>query len=150
MTKYIALASLFAAALFLNITPTQAGGEGEKKVMCVVAKRAINKAQFVKFNGGKVYFCCGNCKAKFMANNKKFIAKANHQLVMTGQAVQKKCPYSGRGLNPETKISIAGADVCFCCNNCKGKTVDAKLRKQINMIFNNKSFKKGFVVKSAE
>ncbi len=151
MTKYIALTALFAAALFISFTPATVGGEGKKaKIKCIVAGRPINKAQFAKQNGGKVYFCCGNCKAKYMANSKPFIAKGNHQLVLTGQAKQKKCPYSGRALNPETKISIMGADVCFCCNNCKGKTTKAKGKKQVNMVFNNKAFKKGFVVKGAE
>ena len=96
----------------------------------------------------KVHFCCGGCLKAFKADTEKFAASANLQLVATKQAKQKKCGFTGRKLNPETAIEINGVKVCFCCNNCKKKAVDAD--DQVKVVFNDKSFAKGFVVNKAK
>lgn len=115
-------------------------------VKCVVAaSKPAKEGNAVDYKGGKVYFCCMNCPKAFSADTAKFAAKANAQLVATGQAKQAKCPLTGGPLNAATKITVAGADVCFCCEKCQGKAKDAK--DQVEFIFNDKAFEKaGYTV----
>lgn len=148
MAKYVAAATIFSLAMVIGFT--QADEPKLDGVKCVVAnKRAAKDSKFVEYRGAKVFFCCDNCPKAFAKNTKKFAAAANNQLVATGQAEQVKCPFSGGKLNPETKITVNGAAVCFCCEMCQGKAAAAKGAAQVNLIFNNKAFDKGFKVKSA-
>ena len=115
-----------------------------KGVKCVVAPRDAKASQSAEYRDASVYFCCGNCAGKFAADSEPFSTKANHQLVATKQFEQKACPFSGGGLDEDTAIKVAGVEVAFCCNNCKGKAEAAEGDKQIEMIFVNKAFEKGF------
>jgi hypothetical protein len=120
-------------------------------VKCVVADRAANPEKSADFKGGKVYFCCGNCAGKFASDSEKFATKANHQLVATKQFEQKFCPFSGGKLNPDTAVKLAGVEVAFCCDSCKGKveSTDGEAKK-VDLVFNNKSFEKGFAKKKSD
>jgi len=112
---------------------------------CPVAKTKAAKAgQFVEYKGAKVFLCCGNCKKAFSKNPEKFAARANAQLVATKQAKQKCCPLTGGKLNPSTVITVAGAKVCFCCNNCKGKATGLEGDEQVDLVFGKAAFKKAF------
>ncbi len=114
---------------------------------CPVAKKKPAQAgQHVEYNGATVYFCCGNCKKAFSKDPAKFAARANAQLVATKQAKQKCCPLTGGKLNGSTVITVAGAKVCFCCNNCKGKAVAKQGDEQVDFVFGEKAFKKAFKV----
>ncbi len=124
-----------------------AGDVNLKEVKCVVAPRDAKAEQSAEYRDANVYFCCGNCKGKFTADSDKFATKANHQLVATKQYEQKSCPLSGGDLNPETAIKVAGSKVAFCCNNCKGKTEAAEGEKQLELVFSNEAFEKGFAKK---
>ena len=117
-------------------------------INCPVAgNKPAKAANAVDYKGGKVYFCCGNCPKAFEKDSAKFATKANTQLVATGQAKQDKCPITGRDLNAETKIKVDGAEVAFCCNNCKGKVEKADAKDQAEMVFSDKAFEKaGFKV----
>lgn len=110
-------------------------------VKCIVAaSKDAKEANAVDYKGGKVFFCCMNCPKAFSADTAKFAAKANAQLVATGQAKQEKCPLSGGALDTATKITVAGADVCFCCDKCQAKAKDSK--DQVEFLFNDKAFEK--------
>jgi hypothetical protein len=61
----------------------------------------------------------------------------------TGQAKQAKCPLSGGDLKDGTEVTIHGAKVKFCCNNCKGKAEKATGDEQVNLVFGEDAFKKG-------
>ena len=114
-------------------------------VKCVVATKDADATKSADYKDGKVYFCCGGCAGKFKGNEKKFATKANHQLVATKQYKQIKCPISGRDLNPETVVKIAGAEVAFCCNGCKSKVENAADDKEkMKIVFSEKAFAKGF------
>lgn len=113
-------------------------------IKCVVADKKDAKAdKSVDYKDGKVYFCCGGCPKAFKEDTKKFATKANHQLVATGQAKQGKCPFSGGDLNKDTELTLNGAKVQFCCNNCKGKVEKAEEAKRVEMVFNDDAWKKG-------
>jgi hypothetical protein len=69
--------------------------------------------------------------------------------VATGQARQEKCPFSGEDIDTNTKITVEGAAVCFCCDMCKAKAQESK--EQVELIFNDKAFEKAaFKVAKAE
>lgn len=124
---------------------TTAGASlGEAK--CPISGHPVSADAAIAYKGAKLYFCCPGCEGKFKANTEKYAAKANLQLAVTGQVVQVACPFTGGKLNPATKTKVAGVDVCFCCNNCKGKLTKAEPAKQAEMVF-GKAFDKAFQVK---
>lgn len=140
-------------AVFALLTAVTVYAADELKldgVKCFVNPKAAAKAaNAVDYRGGKVFFCCMNCPKAFSADTAKFAAKANHQLVATGQAKQAKCPFSGEDIDAGTKIDVAGASVAFCCDMCKAKASESK--EQVELIFNDKAFEKaGFKVAKKE
>ncbi|MBN1308826.1 MAG: YHS domain-containing protein [Chitinispirillaceae bacterium] len=42
---------------------------------CPVMGGAIDKSVFIDYNGRRVYFCCGSCKAEFEKNPEKYFRK---------------------------------------------------------------------------
>lgn len=102
----------------------------------------------VAYKGGKVFFCCANCPKAFTKKvidaetpDKLLAARGNAQLVATKQAKQAKCVFSGGPL--KTKLTVAGATVQFCCNNCLGKAKKMKGDDQLVALFGDAAFKKG-------
>ena len=136
---------ILAATLSLALG---AGDKDKKKskkkasVTCVVSGETIDKAEYASYKSGKVYFCCEGCKADFEDASAKFTVAANFQLVASGQYMQTSCPLSGRKLNPEKAVKVAGTDVTFCCGNCQGKT--KKAEDKMAFIFADAAFDKGF------
>lgn len=149
MKKMIVAATVLACGLFVATSMNYAGGAKKAEPKCPVSGKAIDKENSVEHNGGKVYFCCPNCPKAFEKTPEKFASKANYQLYVTKQAKLVKCPFTGKALNTETKIDVSGVPVCFCCMNCQAKAKDLEGQKQIDAIFNDKAFKKGFEVKKA-
>lgn len=126
-------------------------------VKCVVnGKKAAKAGSSVEYMGGKVYFCCGNCVKAFKEDVKlkdkaKFATKANHQLVLTAQFVQKGCPISGGAIDEDQMAEIGGAKVGFCCEKCLKKVNDAEgLEAKAGLVFATAAFKKGFEKKKDE
>jgi YHS domain-containing protein len=122
------------------------GAKGECSLKCPISGGAISKDASVDYKGGKVYFCCPGCIPKFKADKAKYEAKANEQLVLSGQFKQVGCPLSGGKVDPDTKIKVCGIDVCFCCEGCQGKVKSAAADKQCEMVF-VKGFDKAFALK---
>lgn len=113
---------------------------------CPVSGKAVDATKTSDYNGGKVYFCCDGCKAKFDKDSAAFAAKANHQLVCSGQFAQKGCPFSGGKTKDGTEVDVAGVKVAFCCNNCQGKAAKATGDDQVKLVFGD-TFAKGFAKK---
>jgi hypothetical protein len=120
------------------------------KIKCVVSGKAINPQATAEYKEAHVYFCCEGCPKAFAEDTKKFAAKANHQLVATKQAKQVACPMSGKELNAETTIEVSGVDVAFCCNNCKAAASKEEGAKQVELLFDDKKFEKGFKIAKKE
>ena len=113
-------------------------------VKCLVAgSQPAKAANASDYKGGKVFFCCGNCKKKFDDAPAALSVKANHQLVLTGQAKQAKCPLSGGPCKEDKVVEVGGAKVFFCCDNCKGKVAGAKGDEQAALVFSDAAFEKG-------
>ena len=152
--KFRSLVAIAAVSVFVAASLTAADKAADKKakkdplagVKCMFSGKKVVAASATDFNGGKIYFCCTNCPKNFAKNKDKLAGKANAQLVQTGQAKQKACPISGQKLNPATKITVAGAPVCFCCNNCKGAVSKLTGDAQIDKAFGEKAFAKAFTV----
>ena len=56
----------------------------------VLPSRDANRELFATVEGGKVFFCCKNCLAKFKANPDQYQAAAKKQMTLTGQSVNKR------------------------------------------------------------
>jgi hypothetical protein len=116
-------------------------------INCVVAGSKPAKAdKSVDYKGGKVYFCCGGCPGAFSKDTAKFATKANYQLAATGQAKQEKCPFSGQPCNAENSIKVGTVKVAFCCDDCKAKAEGMAAEKQIEALFNDKTFDASYKV----
>ncbi len=144
MRQIFSIVALLAVVAFVGQTVAADAAKG--KAVCPVAGKPANASQTVDYRGGTVSLCCGGCKAKFTKNPAKFAAKANLQLVSTGQAKQVNCPFAGKPVNPAQSVKVSGVEVKFCCGGCKGKAAKAKGDAQIKLIFNDKAFDKGFKV----
>lgn len=150
--------TLIAVVTLLTASFVGAEEETKKKdvlkaAKCPVSGKAINKEKFVTFKDSKLYMCCGNCVKAFekVAKAKpEVMAKANHQLVVTEQAVQSKCCLNGKGkINKDAKTKLAGIEVNTCCKNCLGKITKMEEKDAIALVF-GKNFEKAFVVKAQE
>ena len=148
--------SLLVAAFGLLLTSVIAADDVKLDgIKCIVQKDKAAKAdKSADYKDGKVYFCCDGCPkafAKDIKDEKKFATKANTQLVATEQAKQHKCPITGKDLDKATEITVAGAKVQFCCNNCKGSVEKLKGDEQADKVFGEDAFKKaGFKVEKAK
>lgn len=134
------VAALAVAALVVGNSLRAA--DEKPALKCPVSGQAAKADHTVDFNGGKVEFCCPNCPKAFNANSEKFAAKANLQLVQSGQLKQVACPFSAKPCAPGKSVTVAGVEVGFCCPNCQGKVAKATGDDQINMVFKDTS--KGF------
>ena len=122
-------------ALLVAAGSLQADSKPGPDVKCPISGKAVNPDATADFNGGKVYFCCEKCPQAFAADTAKFAAKANHQLVQTGQLKQTACPLAGKPVNPATETNVQGVKVAFCCKNCQGKVAKAAGDEQLNLVF---------------
>lgn len=152
--KTYAVVVCLAAALYClpaiqaDDKPEEAKAEKKKvELLCPVSGKAADKEHAVDYKGAKVYFCCPNCPKAFKDDPAKFAAKANFQLVASGQFKQAKCPIAGKKVNTEKNIEINGLKVCFCCGGCQGKATKAEGDAKLELVFNDKAFEKGFVKK---
>jgi YHS domain-containing protein len=142
--RMLLVAAASVAVLAVTLVAADVKLEG---VNCVVAgKKAAKEGNSVDYKGGKVFFCCMNCPKAFAADTAKFASKANHQLVATGQAKQTACPFTGKPTAEGTAVKVAGTEVSFCCNNCKGKAEKLEGDAKAEAIFNDTAFGKGFKV----
>lgn len=141
---------MFAVALVACVTMINAEDKADSLsgVTCPVSGKKINPEATADYKDGKVYFCCPGCPGAFAGNTTKFATKANHQLVATGQYVEKACPLAGKKLNPETAVDVGGVEVSFCCNGCKGKVEKAEGDAKLDLVFADAPFAKGFEKKA--
>lgn len=144
----LAVASAALLSLF-SIGNAEETSDKVDTVKCVVAGKEIKiaDAKEVPYKKATVYVCCNGCKAKMEKDSKKYAAKANHQLVLTGQAKQVKCPIAGRPVNEDKTVKVEGVKVAFCCGGCEGKAKKAEGEELVALVFSDKAFEKGFEVK---
>jgi YHS domain-containing protein len=149
MRRRVFLGGLAAAAVWCTGAAASAADGPELK--CPVSGHPASKQHALEHNGGTVCFCSAECAKKFAAKPDEFAAKANLQLVQSGQFKLVKCPLEGYTLNPITAMEVGGIKVLFCCKGCKNEVRLAKSEdERINLVFNDKAFKKGFAKASPD
>jgi hypothetical protein len=100
MSKRLIASAALMAAFLLTTTVNSADKDAKKakefKCKCPVSGKPAIKDSHVAYRKAKVYFCCPGCPKAFKEKTAKFAAKANHQLVVTGQFEQVKCPIANK------------------------------------------------------
>jgi YHS domain-containing protein len=139
-----------AVAITASLNAEDAKKDPLEGILCPVSGKQVKADAAVDYKGAKVYMCCPGCPAGFEKDTAKFAAKANAQLVATGQAKQAKCPISGGPTKEGTEVKVASTKVAFCCKNCQGKVNKAEGDEQLNLVFSDAAFAKGFEVKKTE
>ncbi|MHB8970918.1 MAG: YHS domain-containing protein [Pirellulaceae bacterium] len=135
------------AALFLVFTAMVMADEKVdlKGVKCVLNCKGDAKAtSSADYKGGKVYFCCDDCKDKFTKEPKEYAAAANAQLVATKQAKQVKCPITGKDVKEGVTVKVRGVEIGVCCAGCQKKLTDMEEKDQLETAFGEKAFEKSF------
>ena len=149
-----AILSIAAVVAALTFAPQESDLTGIK---CILnGKKAALQEAAVDYKKAKVYFCCDHCADAFKEDMKlkdkaKFTTKANHQLVLTRQFVQKACPISGKPVDESKMVKVAGAKVSMCCDGCVKKIEGMKtLEEKVSLVFAEEAFKKGYELKQPE
>ena len=90
----------------------------------------------------------------FDESPKKFAAKANFQLVASGQYTQTACPvnkgkiHTAKAKKNLKKVTVSGMEVDLCCPGCLKKY--NKTNDKFALIFSDKGYEKGFASKDAQ
>jgi YHS domain-containing protein len=133
------------AAMLVAGGSVMAGDVDLEGVKCVLNPKGAAKAtSSAEYKGATVYFCCDSCKAKFTEEPTKYAAAANAQLVATKQAKQVNCPLMGKPAKDAIAVTVAGVEVNLCCAGCKKKVEGKEGADQVELVFNDKAFQKGF------
>jgi YHS domain-containing protein len=143
---------MFSVILVVGGSILSADEHGDKDkpaLKCPVSGKVVNPEVSTAYHGGTVYLCCPGCAKPLAENPEKYAAKANLQLVRSGQAEQVGCPLSGRSVNPDVSSTVAGVSVGFCCGGCKGKVDKAGADEQLELVF-HKGFDKAYKVAAKE
>ena len=154
-------ALLVGCVLSLGTAYAEDKSEGAKEpkldgIKCLFCKMNVKKDVAVDYKGAKIFLGCEGCVGAFeekVKTDKLVAAKANWQLVATKQAKQKGCPMSGGKVDEKMTVKVGGkaaVEVGFCCGNCKKAAAEMEGDKQILALFNDKAFKKSFVVAKKE
>ena len=121
-------------------------GQGLDNVMCVMNPDVVAKAEYsAEHLNGTVYFCCGDCAAKFKEQPDEYIAAANFQLFATGQYIQRACPFSGAEVVDGNAAKIGEFEIGMCCGNCQARVNGAEdITGKVAMVFAKDRFERGF------
>jgi len=115
---------------------------------CPVTGDSVSKEFSIDYRHGKLYFCSAECIDKFRADWASYQAKANAQLVATGQFRQIRCPVTGDPFALGIKLKVCGVDVRFSSPDCLKKVKRASADERVELVFGQK-FDKSFASKDA-
>ena len=152
----LAIACSWLACLAITTSPVSA--QQYPGVKCIVDGNLQCKVQHsVKFERGKVFF--GNqtgveyFQKKVLDKIKRgqqpeqsLVLKANHQLALTKQVQQQRCPVSGKSIQKEHELAIAGVRIFFHDSAAKKELQAAKSTwHRAQQVFASDAFSKNFV-----
>lgn len=136
----------------LSLPPSQVDLTGIK---CVVqGQRPAVQTAVVGYKNGTIYLCCDRSADDFeqdieLFEDAKFTIKANHQLVLTGQYVQKVCPISGEAVDEIFSTSVGAVKIGFACADCRAKVTQLQtIEEKVELLFSNEAFDKAFEPKA--
>ena len=115
-------------------------------------RKGVKGKKVMEYKGAKLYLCCGTCVRRMEKTPEKYEAKANHQLVQTGQFVQKACAITGGAIAADSPtLEIVGTKIRFASDEEKQAVSKLEVDEQIAKIFGAESFKRGkFQLKQAD
>ena len=105
---------------------------------------------------GKIFFSSQHAANQFQARvvkklkldqqpDSSLLLKANHQLALTGQVKQQRCPLTGKSIDREHQLLIAGLNVCFHDVATKNKVESLESTWQrAEQVFTPQMFAKSF------
>lgn len=82
MKKHSKILVLFLAISFVFILAALAQAQTDEKVTCPVSGKEIKKSEAKgshEYNGKTYYFCCPNCKEKFVKDSEKYTQQKSHE-----------------------------------------------------------------------
>jgi YHS domain-containing protein len=95
--------------------------ELKPQTLCPVMGKPIDSTVYTDIQGQRVYFCCGGCVKKVVADPDKYFKQAAAEGVLF-QNIQKTCPISGETLEDRTvSRDYEGRRIYFCCQKCRDK-----------------------------
>jgi hypothetical protein len=155
--KLAGLAS--AVALYVVMTSASSLGQTYPGVKCIVNGNSQCKVRHAaKWHDGQVYFATRSAADDFRsrhdaASSQKrikplkpsLILKANHQLVLTGQYSQRRCPISGKSISDQFQIRVAGLKIYLHDSISKSRlqAVDSTLGRA-KLVFADSTFTNAF------
>jgi YHS domain-containing protein len=141
---FTGLVAIVCAAFLLS--PSDSWAQDLSGIKCVVnGDRNASPDAFADYRNSKVFLCCEQCTTQFESKISEFSTRANHQLVLTGQFKQTKCPISGGEIDSHVTANVGGTRVSFCCSSCLKKVDDTPAMKdRAEMVFGDKAFEKTF------
>lgn len=87
------------------------------QVTCPVSGEPVKDDVFVGDRDSRVYFCCKNCRGKYVKAPAHYAAK-----LASSFTYQTKCPVTGDRIVPQAATTApAGETVFFCCMECPEK-----------------------------
>jgi hypothetical protein len=113
---------------------------------CPVTGESVSKEVFIDYMKGRLYFSSAECIDKYRADRFQYEAKANAQLVITGQFKQTRCPLTGDEFVLGIKMKVCGVDVRFSSADCLKKLKRASADERAELVF-VKGFDKAFAMK---
>ena len=115
----------------------------------MMPKKSVRSKYTVCHNGGTVFLCCSKCYRRYIREPDTYAAQCNHQLMITGQFEQKKCPLSGGAADAAHQVEVAGVVVKLGDAATKAK-VDAAAddKAKVAMLFSDERFVAAFAKKT--
>jgi YHS domain-containing protein len=139
------ISSLLAMAFFAS-GALAADVPADPAIKCPVSGQPAKRSIATDYAGAKVCFCCPACVEPFQKDKARYAARANRQLVATGEAEQVGCPVTGRTPRAELSLSVDDTIVHFCCSACKAKIAQAEPADRFDLVF-GRGFDKTFRIK---
>ena len=153
----LAIACGWLACLLIAAAPVSA--QQYPGVKCIVnGNSQCSVRHSVKFGQGNVFFGSQAAVAHFQNRvldklelsqqpEQSLMLKANHQLAVTKQVKQKRCPITGKSIEKDQFLVIAGVKVFFHDSEAKTKMKAAESTwHRAQKVFASDAFAKNFVV----
>jgi YHS domain-containing protein len=149
--KMLALTTLTICLAFAANADQKAGLSDPINKKCPITGKDVNPTKTSEYEKQTIGFCCDDCKGKFESDPKKYIGKVkefkkqksssvseNCCCCEAADPINKKCPVTGKDVNPTKTSDYEKQTIGFCCDDCKGK-FESDPKKYIGKV---KEFKK--------
>lgn len=132
MTRIAKIVVLIMAVSFVSVMVTAADQKADDMVKCPVSGEEIKKSEAkgtFEYEGKTYYFCCENCKEKFMENPEKYAHQESHEGQMHGHhhaedpTVDPVCGMEVKKSEANATHEYDGRTYYFCMEACKEKFV---------------------------